>query len=173
MALIHEELYKGNRIEALDFSDYLRKLAADLFSSYNLRNGDISLNVDLEQIYLDMDTSIPLGIIVNELVSNSLRHAFLDGREGEISIALKKAENSAVRKESSGVENGCKENNSFQYVLRVTDSGKGIPEEIDFQAADSLGFQLINLLVEQIEGCIELGRDQGTEFTIWFSNIER
>jgi len=173
MALIHEELYKGNRIDTLDFSDYLRKLAADLFSSYNLRNDKIRLKIELEQIYLDMDTAIPLGIIVNEVVSNSLKHAFSNGREGEIGITLKKAENFTVNKESSGVENGCKEDNSLQYILRVTDNGKGIPEEIDFQTADSLGFQLINILVEQIDGCIELRKDQGTDFTIRFSNIEK
>jgi len=173
MALIHEELYKGNRIDTLDFSDYLRKLAADLFSSYNLRNDKIRLKIELEQVYLDMDTAIPLGIIVNEVVSNSLKHAFSNGREGEIGITLKKAENFTVNKESSGVENGCKEDNSLQYILRVTDNGKGIPEEIDFQTADSLGFQLINILVEQIDGCIELRKDQGTDFTIRFSNIEK
>ena len=173
MALIHEELYKGGKIETLDFADYLRKLAADLFSSYNLRNDNVSLNVDLEHIYLDTDTAIPLGIIVNEMVSNSLKHAFSNRVKGEIGINLKKAENFAVNKESSGVENGCKEGNSFQYILRVADNGKGIPEEIDFRATDSLGFQLISLLVGQIDGCVELRRDQGTEFTIRFSKIQK
>lgn len=77
MALIHEELYKGDKNDTLDFAAYLRKLTADLFSSYNLGNDNISLKMDLEQVYLDMDTAIPLGIIVNELFSNSLKHAFL------------------------------------------------------------------------------------------------
>ncbi len=171
MALIHEELYKGIKIQTLDFADYLRKLAVNLFSSYNLRNDNISLNIDLEQIYLYTDTAIPLGIIVNEMVSNSLKHAFSNRKKGEIGINLKKAENFAVNKESSCVENGCKEGNSFQYILRVADNGKGIPEEIDFRSTDSLGFQLINLLVGQIDGCVELRRDQGTEFTIRFSKI--
>ena len=65
------------------------------------------------------------------------------------------------------------EKNSFNYVLTVADNGKGIPEEIEFQNADSLGLQLVNILVEQIDGCIELKRDKGTEFTIWFSNIDK
>ncbi|RXA21872.1 PAS domain S-box protein [Methanosarcina sp. MSH10X1] len=170
MALIHEELYRGNRVDKLDFSDYLQKLAEDLFSSYNLRDSGISLKVDLEQVYLDMDTAIPLGIIVNELVSNSFKHAFSNEREGEICIALKKAENFTVHEESSGVEPGCRGESDLQYILRVTDNGKGIPEDIDFRTADSLGFQLINLLVEQVDGCIEPGKDRGTEFTIRFSN---
>ncbi len=77
-----------------------------------------------------------------------------------------------MNKESSGVENECKEGNNFQYILRVADNGRGTPEEIDFRASNSLGFQLINLLVEQIDGCVELRRDQGTEFTIRFSKIQ-
>lgn len=89
MALIHEELYKGDKIDTLEFGDYLRKLTADLFSSYNIHK-NISLNLDLEQIYLGLDTAIPLGIIVNELVTNSLKHAFPNGNKWEISISLKK-----------------------------------------------------------------------------------
>ena len=86
MALIHEELYKGDELDTLDFAAYLQKLTADLFGSYNLRNNDIILKLDLEQIHLGMDTAIPLGIIVNELISNALKHAFPAGRAGEIHI---------------------------------------------------------------------------------------
>ncbi|MHC1757854.1 MAG: MEDS domain-containing protein [Methanosarcina sp.] len=172
MSLIHEELYRGSKIHTLDFADYLQKLAVDLFSSYNLGNDNIKLKMDLEQIYLDMDTAIPLGIIVNELVSNSLKHAFPNRRKGEINIALKRAKDFPVTGESSDIEGGCKQDN-FQIILTVIDNGKGIPEEIDFRTADSLGFQLVNILVEQIDGCIELKRDQGTEFIVWLSNIEK
>ena len=77
MALIHEELYKGEGTDTLDFSSYLEELAENLFQTYSLGNTDISLNMDLEEnIFFDMDTAVPLGIIVNELVSNSLKHAF-------------------------------------------------------------------------------------------------
>ena len=92
ISLIHEELYKGDKIDTLDFAAYLRKLTADLFSSYNLRNEDISLRLDLKQVYLGMDTAIPLGIIVNELVSNSLKHAFPADTKGEIRISLCRTE---------------------------------------------------------------------------------
>ena len=173
MALIHEELYKGTGTDNLDFAAYLRKLIADLFRSYNLRNDGVSLNQDLEQVYLGMDTAIPLGIIVNELVSNSLKHAFPKVKEGEISITLKRTENFTAHRESSEAENRCREGDNFHYVLTVADNGKGIPEEIEFQNVDSLGLQLVNILADQIDGCIELKRDQGTEFTVLFSDIAR
>jgi PAS domain S-box-containing protein len=154
MALIHEELYKGNELDTLDFSAYLQKLTADLFDSYNLRNGYINLKLDLEKINLDMDIAIPLGIIVNELVSNSLKHAFFAGKAGEICINLCKIP--FIGK------------NRFHYMLTVEDNGKGIPEEVDFQNSESLGLQLVNILIEQIDGCIELIRNHGTKFTIRF-----
>ncbi|MCC4768799.1 PAS domain S-box protein [Methanosarcina sp. DH2] len=171
MALIHEELYKGKGAKNLDFAAYLRKLTADLFSSYNLGN-NINLKIDVEQVYFGMDTAIPLGIIVNELVSNALKHAFPAGRKGEVHVNLCKKESFASK---CGISPGpdCMEKNGFHYMLTVTDDGKGIPEEIEYQDADSLGLQLINILVEQIDGCIELRRDQGTKFIIWFNNIDK
>ena len=89
MALIHEELYKGGGIDTLDFSSYIEELAKNLFLTYRLGNTDISLNMDLEEnIFFDMDTAVPLGMIVNELVSNSLKHAFIGRDKGEIQIKL-------------------------------------------------------------------------------------
>jgi PAS domain S-box-containing protein len=179
MSLIHEELYKGDKLEALDFSAYLRKLTAELFTSYNLENKDISFKLDLDKVYLGMDTAIPLGIIVNELVSNSFKHAFSAKQEGEIHINLRKAETPASKINTSSFKNDglgpdreCIGKLGFQYVLEVSDSGKGIQEEIDIKNSSSLGLQLVNILVEQIEGCIELENDKGTKFTIWFSDIE-
>jgi len=171
MALIHEELYKGNELDTLDFADYLQKLTADLFDSYNLGNSGISLKLDLEKIHLDMDIAIPLGIIVNELVSNSLKHAFLSGKTGEIHISFCKKESFASY-DSSGSFPSCMGKNGLNYMLTVADSGKGIPDEIEFPTTDSLGLQLVNLLVEQINGYIELTRNHGTKFTIWFRNIK-
>jgi len=172
MALIHEELYKGNELDTLDFATYLQKLTADLFDSYNLRNNDVSLKLDLEKIHLGMDIAIPLGIIVNELISNSLKHAFPAGKEGEIHIGLHKTEIFAANYEIPYPGPSCMEKNGFHYILTVADNGKGIPEKIEFPNTDSLGLQLVNILVEQIDGCVELKRNKGTEFTIWFSNIE-
>ena len=171
MALIHEELYEGDKIDTFDFAAYLRKLTSELFSSYNVGNDNISLNLDLEQVYLGMDTAIPLGIIVNELVSNALKHAFPAGSKGEIQIRLRKAETPAANHDISDSGPCSMEKDSFDYILRVADNGKGMPEEIYFENADSLGLKLVNILVEQIDGYIELKRDHGTEFTIRFRNV--
>jgi PAS domain S-box-containing protein len=172
MALIHEELYKGDKNDTLDFAAYLRKLTADLFSLYSLGNGNIRLKMDLEKVYLDMDTAIPLGIIVNELVSNSLKHAFPAGSEGEVHISLRRAETFDKGDNVSDSDQYCNEIDNFQYILRVADNGKGMPEEIEVENADSLGLQLINMLVDQIDGCVNLRRNCGTEFTIWFGDKE-
>jgi len=171
MALIHEELYEGDKIDTFDFAAYLRKLTSELFSSYNVGNDNISLNLDLEHVYLGMDTAIPLGIIVNELVSNALKHAFPAGSKGEIQIRLRKAETPAANHDISDSGPCSMEKDSFDYILRVADNGKGMPEEIYFENADSLGLKLVNILVEQIDGYIELKRDHGTEFTIRFRNV--
>ena len=170
IAMIHEKLHEGEGIDSLDFADYLRKLTTDLFSSYRVGNDSISLKLELEQVYLGMDTAIPLGIIVNELISNSLKHAFPDGMEGEIHINLCKMETFTSMYDISDPDRGCLKKEDFRYILTVKDNGKGIPEEIDFQNANSLGLQLINILVEQLGGCIELKRSQGTEYVIGFSN---
>ncbi|AKB78569.1 Sensory transduction histidine kinase [Methanosarcina horonobensis HB-1 = JCM 15518] len=167
MALIHEELYKGKDIDTIDFAAYLRKLTADLLDSYLVGSDNITLILDLEQSHFNMDTAIPLGIIVNELVSNALKHAFPDRRKGEILVALKRTENFTI------YEDECREKGNFQHVLTVADNGIGFPDEIDLQAAESLGLQLIYVLIEQIDGCIELKTDHGTNFTIWFNNLEK
>jgi PAS domain S-box-containing protein len=176
IAMIHEELHESESTDALDFADYMRKLTADLFSSYNVGNRNINLKLNLEQVYLGMNTAIPLGIIVNELVSNALKHAFPLGKGGEIDISFCRSETFAARYGVSGPDSDCPDcedcinNGNFRYILTVVDNGKGIPEEIDFQNTDSLGLQLVNILVEQIDGCIELKRSPGTEYIICFSN---
>ena len=171
MALIHEELYRGKESENLDFASYLRKLTANLLNSYNPKNNALNLKLNLEEIYLDMDIAIPLGIIVNELVSNSFKYAFSNRNTKEISITLQRIENFTANTESFKINNSCKENN-FSYVLRVADNGKGIPKEVDLQTVNSLGLKLVNILADQIDSCVELKRDQGTEFTILFNDIE-
>jgi two-component sensor histidine kinase len=174
MALIHEELYRSKGMATLDFAGYLHKLAADLLSSYALKTDNISLKLNLEQVYLGMDTAIPLGIIVNELVTNSLKYAFKPGMEGEISIGLCKIKDSdEVRENSadSGTNRDYENEKCFQYMLIVADNGPGIPSGFDIENTDSLGLQLINVLVDQIEGHLEIKVDTGTEFKISFNNM--
>jgi len=168
IAMIHEELHEGEGMDTLDFAAYLRKLTADLFSSYRVGNDSISLKLDLEQVFLNMDTAIPLGIIVNELVSNTLKYAFPAGSNGGIHIIFCRTETFAARYDISSPDGEGLNKNDFHYMLIVGDNGKGIPEEIDFKNAKSLGLQLVNILVEQIDGCIELKRNQGTKYTIQF-----
>lgn len=167
MSLIHEELYKTGEIgdfETFDFKEYLQKLANELFRSYLVGNQDTHLKLDIESTYLGMDTGIPLGIIINELVSNSLKHAFPAGREGEIQIKLHKIESEKI----SGEDRGIGRHEISEFLLAVSDNGVGIPEKIDFRHPSSLGLQLVNILVDQIEGSIELVRGAGTEFRIKF-----
>jgi PAS domain S-box-containing protein len=166
MSLIHEELYKTGEIgdfETFDFKAYLQKLANELFRSYVVGDQDIHLKLDIESIYLGMDTGIPLGIIINELVSNSLKHAFPAGR-GEIKIRLHRIESGKIK----GEDKGAGRHETSEFLLIVSDNGVGLPEKIDFRRTSSLGLQLVNILVEQIEGSIELLRGAGTEFRIKF-----
>ena len=163
IALIHEELHAGGGTDTLNFSPYLEKLVENLFRTYSLGDADISLDMDLEKnIFFDMDTAVPLGIIVNELISNSLKHAFPGRNRGKIQIKLFKEEK--VGNELSNDEEPAGKNS--RYILIVSDDGVGIPEKIDLENSDTLGLQLVNILVDQLDGEIELKRERGTEFII-------
>jgi PAS domain S-box-containing protein len=170
MALIHEELYKGKGFkgegfegegfETLNFSLYIEKLAESLLLTYKLGNTDVSLNLDLDQnLYFEMDTAIPLGIIVNELVTNCLKHAFKEIDKGEIRIKLYRVE--------------WENDNGTNFILTVSDNGIGISEDLDIENLESLGLQLVTTLVDQLDGELEIKRDNGTEFTIRFTITEK
>ena len=160
MALIHEELHEGKGDNTLNLSLYLEKLVDNLFQTYRLGNTDINLNMDVEEnTFIDMDTAVPLGIIVNELVSNSLKHAFPGRDKGEIRIKFRREENES--------------DEGNRFTLTVSDDGVGFPDNFDFKDIDSLGFQLVTTLVDQLDGELELKRKNGTEFTIRFTVIEK
>lgn len=168
IALIHEELHEGREVDKLKFSAYLEKLVENLFQTYSLGNTDVSLIMDMEEnIFLNMDTAVPLGIIVNELVSNSLKHAFSDRKEGKIEIRLYGEE--AGKTLSNGEIINKK---GTAYTLIVSDNGIGVSENLDFESSDTLGLQLVNILADQLDGTIELKRDKGTEFIIKFNASE-
>ena len=168
MALIHEELYKGGGFDTLNFSSYIEELAENLFLTYRLGNTDISLNMDMEEnIFFDMDTAVPLGIIVNELVSNSLKHAFSGRDKGEIRIKLCSEKTRGMYKQHK------KTVRVTHFILTVSDNGIGIPENLNIEDLDSLGLQLVTSLVDQLDGELELKRNNGTEFTIRFTVTEK
>jgi two-component sensor histidine kinase len=152
MAIAHENLYQSRNLEDINFKNYIQSLVGYLVNSYGFSENDITININIEDINLGIDTSIPLGLIINEIVSNTLKHAFKHGF-GEIKIKM-------IR---------CGDDDS--YKLSIADNGIGFPEKIDFRNTDSLGLQLVNSLVEQVEGNIELKRDNGTEFEIYFKEL--
>ncbi len=164
IALIHEELHEGAGDNTLCFSPYLKKLVENLFRTYSLGNASISLNLDLEEnIFFDMDIAVPLGIIVNELVSNSLKHGFPGRNKGKIQVKLFKEEKAGNELSIGGKELAEK---GTRYTLIISDDGIGIPEKIDLESSGTLGLQLVNILVDQLDGEIELKRNKGTEFKI-------
>ena len=168
MALIHEELYKRKQFETLNLSAYIQKLVEKLFQTYRLDDKNIHMYMDLEEnVFLNMDNAVPLGIIVTELVSNSLKHAFSGRDEGRIDINLRREKNGGlINNREDGKYEGCK---STGFILKVADDGVGISESIDLENPKSLGIQLVTTLVDQLNGRLELKRNSGAEFTINFT----
>lgn len=149
MALVHEILYQSEDFANIYFDKYIEALAQEVFQIYGVQAERVSLKIEAEDIPLGIDTAIPCGLIINELVSNALKHAFPDG-EGEIEIKFCKID-------------------EHEAALLVKDNGIGIAEDVDFRKTESLGLQLVTLLVEeQLGGCIVLDRSGGTEFCITF-----
>ena len=149
MALIHEKLYQSEDLANVDFGEYLRSLVADLYNLYGVRSDHVKLKINVNHILLGIDSAIPSGMIINELVSNSLKHAFPADRHGEISIAFRPDDDS-------------------QYRLTVSDNGVGFPDGLDFRNTKSLGLRLVNALTAQLNGTIEVDRSGGTAFKITF-----
>jgi PAS domain S-box-containing protein len=153
IALIHEKLYRSSNLERIDLSEYLGDLCTHLFHSYGADTRAVALKMNVENVALGLDTALPCGLIVNELVSNSLKHAFPDGRQGEIQIDMRSFDG--------------------RFVLTVSDNGIGFPKSLDFRQTESLGLQLVNWLTRQLEGSVELD-DQwnGTRFRFEFSELD-
>jgi two-component sensor histidine kinase len=153
MAIIHEKLYQSKDLGRINFRDYINDITDTMFISYGLNSHKVKLKKDIEKITLGINTAIPCGLIINELVSNSLKYAFPEGREGEIRVALRM-------------------NDKEEVELTVSDNGVGMPEELDYKKTGSLGLNLVNALIMQLRGRIELHREQGTEFQIAFRRHE-
>ncbi|HWA05343.1 MAG TPA: PAS domain S-box protein [Ignavibacteria bacterium] len=152
MSLIHEKLYKSADISQIDMGNYLRDLVGHLLKAYNLSTARIEFDIDAENILMSIDTAIPCGLIVNELINNILKHAFPDGYNGKIQLNLHRSDENVI--------------------LEVVDNGVGIPESFNMDKNDSLGMQLIDTLVKQLDGVIEVTRTNGTRFSIEFRELK-
>ncbi|MBI5680968.1 MAG: PAS domain S-box protein [Methanobacterium sp.] len=153
MAMIHEKLYNAPDLAKIDFSDYIRSLTTDITYTYLVKTEFLDIKLDLEDnIMLNIETAIPCGLILSELISNSIKHAFTEGVKGEIKIAFKKIDE--------------------KFILTLSDNGTGLPDELDFRKTESLGLQLVNSLVEQLDGSIELDKTKGTKFIIKFKELK-
>ncbi len=153
MALLHAILYQSRNLAAIDFAQYVRRLTLHLLHSYAAAARGIRVNIDVHPVQFGMETAIPCGLIINELVSNALQHAFPENRGGEIKIDLHP-------------------NADSTYTLRVGDDGVGLPATIDLQNPESLGLQLVSTLSGQLEGEMQMHRNGGTAFQITFSELK-
>jgi len=150
MSLIHEKIYRSADLAKIDLKEYIQDLANAILQSRGVKTGTLILKIDIGNVQLGIDHSIPLGLIINELITNSLKYAFPGDRRGEIEVSLHFIDENALE-------------------LRVSDNGVGIPYDVDFRKTDSLGLRLVTILVEnQLKGKIEMHRDKGTEFIIKF-----
>ncbi|MFA4877072.1 MAG: MASE3 domain-containing protein [Methanoregula sp.] len=146
MSFVHEKLYQSEDIAHIDLANYTRFMVNQLFSFYGVDSRQVALEIDIGKIMLRINTAIPLGLIINELASNALKHAFADGRTGTLSISARE------------------ENKTLS--LTIKSDGIPIPPDLDWRNAESLGLRLVISLVDQLDGTIELDRSSGTAFTI-------
>jgi PAS domain S-box-containing protein len=154
MALIHDILFQSRDIANIDFAEYIKTISVQLFRSYGAYSKKIDLVINVNDILLDVNTAIPCGLIVTELISNSLKYAFIDGRDGTISIDFSKTCNDAL-------------------MLIVSDNGIGFCDNVAGENIQSLGLKLVVALVNQLAGTVEIDHAHGTTFTITFSDDKR
>ncbi len=150
MALLHEKLYQSKDLARIDFNEYIHSLVDHLMFGYGDQSGRITIKMKIDKIFLDVDTAIPCGLIINELLSNALKYAFPDNRQGEIGISFSQ--------------------NQGECILVISDNGAGFPAGLDYKKSTSLGLQLVGTLTNQLIGRIEQDQTAGTKFTIRFHN---
>lgn len=151
MALVHEKLYQSSDLSRINFADYVKSLAALLFRSYAIDVSQISLQVEDNDIFLSVESAVPCGLIVNELLSNCLKHAFPGRRSGNIQVRI-------------GRE-------MEQLLLVIADDGVGLPDSVRLEGAETLGLQLVRTLAQQLDGAVQVkSNGGGTEFRIGFAD---
>jgi PAS domain S-box-containing protein len=153
MALIHERLYRSDHLARIDLAEYLRGLVCEIFRSYEVDPEAVRFRVEADELFVGPDTAIPCGLIVHELVTNSLKHAFgpreRDNKNGEVAISLIPQDGNCV-------------------TLIVRDNGGGLPKHIYFGSPGSSGLHLVKAMVEQLGGAVEILTTNGTEFRLTF-----
>jgi PAS domain S-box-containing protein len=154
MALMHEKLYRSKDLSHIHVGDYIETLARDLTRSYRISSSGVEITCSIADLALSMDAAIHCGLLVNELVSNALKHAFPGRKSGQVSVELREAKNR-------------------RYCLVVRDDGVGFPREIDTRQSETLGLQLVHTLAEHLDGTVTIRRDGGTEFEIVFRDIDQ
>ncbi|WP_420628843.1 PAS domain S-box protein [Candidatus Leptofilum sp.] len=150
MALVHEQLYQSADLARIDFADYVQSLMGYLMRVYGHMARRVVLDIDVAHASLSVETAVPLGLIINELVSNAYKHAFVDGRSGQIVVQLNTE-------------------NEPEMVLTIKDSGVGLPANFDWQQANSLGLSIVHTLVQQLQGEVMFENRTGTAVTITFT----
>lgn len=153
MGILHEMLYRSDNVEKINFKEYLQELVATLMNSMNRANRTIQFHIRAEDVFLNLDTAIPLGLIINEIITNSLKYAFIENNTGEITIVIEKV-------------------SPPKYCMFLGDNGIGLPLNIDFKNTKSLGLKLINKLSAQLRGTIKRDtKRKGTFYTLNFEEI--
>ena len=147
MSLVHEKLYRSESLSRIDFADYTRFLATQLFSFYGMDTRRVRLDFAMGKIMVDINTAVPLGLLMNELISNALKHAFPHGKGRDDQHQWQDGEGDLI-------------------TLVVRDNGIGIPEDLDWKNTTSLGMRLVTSLIDQVDGTITLDRENGTTCTI-------
>ncbi len=152
MAMLHDQLHRAKDFSNINLGEYIRNLAASLFCSYGVNSLDIGLDMDIEDIPVAVDTAIPCGLIVNELISNSLRHAFLEGRKGRVALGLHAWPGGRVE-------------------LTIADNGQGFQASVHTAGSRSLGLWLVDLLSDQIGAALERSTEGGTRYRLVFQEV--
>ena len=148
MALVHEKLYQAQDFSKIDLADYILTLVQSIRNTFG-SDREYHINTDVENISLDIDILIPCGLIINEILTNSFKYAFNDVEKAEINITIKRLEDGNI-------------------ALTISDNGKGLPDGFDIKDSTGLGLQLVNTLVEQIDGTLEIESEKGAEFKLAF-----
>ncbi len=149
MAMIHEKLYESNELASVDFNEYIKDLTANLLHSYNVNSASVKSKIEVGDVRLSIDLAIPCAQIINELISNSFKHAFPAGGKGEVKIKFNRTKDG-------------------KYKLIISDNGLGFPEGVNFRKTESLGLKVVNSLTKQLRGNIELDSSNGAKYTLTF-----